>query len=146
MSSSDDGDSTSAKALKDAKEEAELKARALHSARAKREEVSTFMVGMMMEVPLDILHVSQMFNAGGLRQRNLSEDSTSVTCIRQSGFDPAIASMCAIEVGFTTEEWKEVSSSSSSSQLALNLVVCAFELHQRVHTPHTRHAHPRTGL
>ena len=142
MPSNNDG-VTSAKA---AKEEADRKAKELASARAKRSEVNTFLIGLMMNVPLDALKVSTMFHDGGLRQRALTKDSTSVHCILQSGFDPAIASMCAIEVGFTAEEWKEVSSSSSSSQLALNLVVCVFELHQRVHTPHTRHAHPRTGL
>ena len=114
MPSSNDGD----KAAKEAKEAKEAKARALSSARAKRSEVQHGLIGLIMNAPLDVFAVSKMFDAGGLRQRHLTNDAMCVQCILQSGFDPAIASMCAIEVGFTDEEWKKVSSSSSSSHLA----------------------------
>ena len=106
--------------LTEAEKEAAAKALAASSARKTRAEVNSNLIGIMMNVPLNALEVSPMFNKGGLRQCALSADSSSAMCIRSSGFDPAISSMCAIEVGYTVDEWKQVG-------------VLIFELHQRVH-------------
>jgi hypothetical protein len=103
------------------------------SGSANRKYVSTNMICMLMGIPLEMLHIDDMFAHGGLRQRTLNSDSSSCRSIREHGWDPSMSTMCACEAPWTDEEWKEVNHSSSHS-------------HARTHTQHDHeHAHARSA-
>ena len=70
-------------------------------------EISGVIVCTINNVPLRRLHVSEQFNEGGLRQRQLKANAQCVSAIRQNGYDPGAGTLCAIEVGFTPEEWEQ---------------------------------------